>query len=154
MVTVPPSATASQRPPSPPPRFPSPFPARSSSPPEASHTALPPSARISIVHVPFPPQSSVTSTLPGLARQRSRLPLHLVLPAFADEFTEPLLSPLGLSAAESSVVEAVSLARCAARRLSLFLFPCFASCASDASAFGSRPKISTSANSTPEASSS
>ena len=66
MATAPPFATASQRPPLPP-RLPSPRPAFVSSPPAASQTALPPSARTSIVHVPSRSQSSSTETSPSRA---------------------------------------------------------------------------------------
>src|ERR671913_1233111 len=86
--TAPPSATASQRP-ALPPRFPSPPPAFVSSPPAASQTALPPSARTSIVHVPSRSQSASTETSPWRASQRSRSPRQRVSPDSAEMRTRP-----------------------------------------------------------------
>src|SRR5215213_2961516 len=113
MATAPPFATASQRP-ALPPRRPSPLPAFSASPPAASQTAVPPSARTSIVHVPSRSQSLSTESSPCRASQRSRSPRQRVSPDWAEVWTRslargslrpPLLAGGSLPLAFCSVVD-------------------------------------------------
>src|SRR5215213_5193205 len=88
IATAPPFATASQRPPLPP-RRPLPSPAFVSSLPAASQIAVPPSTRMSIVHVPSRSQSVSTETSPCRASHRSRSPLQRVSPGSAEVRSRP-----------------------------------------------------------------